>query len=414
MALSLYGTSAMANGEPEAKGPDNGPVASNIEKVKDLRVVSDSKKIVVTGAVNRAEVWLDNGKHSNTSNVDNYNYPSRLNLTGTGQFNEDITVGGTFELGFYQNSSLKNDVHHAQSNTESESNFPVRIAELFVNSFDWGKLSLGRGYMAAAFTAEETDLSGTRVISAGANVWRLAPGASFFNKTSDSNGQYFVYSNDRLNGVFAFVDSYHRHDRVRYDTPKYYGFMLSGSHGYQSSGDIFDIAGRFAGKFFGIKVAADVAFEHDHSIEDFHYRQFNGSIGVLFPLSTSGKENTGINLFFAAAHKDWEFPGQSDGKFLSGKIGYIDRFFSFGNTAFAADYAWSKGMNLACSDDDVTVIDPAFTYKGTAWGVFLVQTIDVVATEVYLGYREYKLKKINSIMRFDELQAVMAGARVKL
>lgn len=413
MAMLVSGSSAYANAGPVAKSDCCDELSARIKKLEERAVMSDTKKIMLSGAVNRAMLWLNNGENSNTAHVNNDNYNSRLNITGVANINDDMLVGGTFEIGFYQNTTLENDVHNAQSNDDSEKNFRDRIAELFLESKKFGKLSAGRGDMASAYTMEETDLSGTRVTASGANVWRLASGASFYNKTDSNNGQYFVEWDDNLGGVFSNVNGLERNDRIRYDSPKYYGFMLSTSHGYQSSGDLYDVALRFAGKFSGIKVAADTSYVRNHSVTDYHFRQVNGSVGVLFPVSMSHKADTGINLYFGAAHKDWDFDGQKDGHFYAGKVGYIDQFFTLGTTAFAVDYAWSKAMSLA-ADDGFVNIDPTFTNKGTSWGVFVVQNVDVVATQVYLGYRNYEFKKQNSTLRFKDIDAVVLGACVKL
>lgn len=413
LAISLSGTSAMANAGPVAKSNDD--LSLRIKKLEDRAVMSDTKKILLSGHVNRAMQWLSNGDKSNIAHVDNDNSASRLNLTGVANFNDDMVFGGTFETAFKQNTSDENDVRAAQSNSASEAEFRVRIAELFMDSKKLGKLTMGRGSMASDNTMEETDLSGTSVVANGANVWQMAGGASFFEKTSGTNQRYFVAGdNETFFGVFDDVDGLSRHDRVRYDTPKYYGFGLSASHAYQSSGNLYDVAARFAGKFSGIKVASAVAYSSNESITDSNYKQINGSVGVLFPVSMSHKENTGINLFFGAAKRDWKAAGVSGGKFYHAKIGYIDQYFSIGNTAIAVDFADSKDM-VRSSDDGFNNFVTDVRQRGKSWGVFLVQNVDVVATELYAGYRNFSYKRTgNTTLRFNDINAVMAGARVKL
>ncbi len=426
MAVFLTPTVVHANAGPEAQQSNCcDDLSSRIKKLEDHAVMSDTKKIILSGFLNKAAMWLDNGKHSNTAYVDNGNAESRLNLTGIANFNDDIAIGAVIEEGFSQNSTYSNDVHNAQTTAQSTKDFQIRIAEVFADSLSMGKVSLGRGSMASDFTMEETDLSGTRVVANGASVWKIAGGASFYQKNNGSNGQLFVETDlgSTNYSVFADVNGLDKHDRIRYDTPKYYGFQLSASHGYQSTGDLFDVAARFAGKFVGIKVVADLAYSNNQSIKttvatnpndagNYKYQQVNGSMGVLVPISMSNKPNTGINLFFGAANRDWFASGQKTGRFYHGKLGYIDNYVPLGNTAFSVDYAYSKNMARA-SNATFTALDPSVSISGKTWGLFVVQNVDVVASELYAGYRKYSVNRSDAL-RFDDIQAVMVGARVKL
>lgn len=420
LAVALSGTEALANAAPAAPAANCcDELSSRIKKLEDKAVMSDTKKIMLSGFINRAALYLNNGNRSNIAHVNNENADSRLNVTGVANFNEDMVFGATFETAFKQNTSGENEVRVADNNDTSERRFSIRKSELFVDSKKFGKLSMGRGSMASDDTMEETDLSGTRVVANGASVWQMAGGASFFDRINNQNGIFFVQADDESNfdGVFNDVDGLSRRDRVRYDTPKYYGFSLSTSHAYQNVGNAFDVAARFAGKFMGVKVAADLAYAVDQTNNavnlDLKFKQINGSIGVLFPVSMSKKEDTGINLFFAGAGRNWHAPGQRNGNYFHGKIGYVDSYFSIGNTAIAVDYAHTKNMIRAAVDGG-GALDLAVDNKGSSWGVALVQNIDAVATEVYAGYRNYEAKRTNSALRFKDIHAVMAGARVKL
>jgi predicted porin len=388
-------------------------IASRVKKLEDKAVLSGNQKIKLSGHLNRAALWLDNGHHSNVAYVDNDNSASRINLTGVANFNDDIDFGSVIEIGLMPNSSSKNDVHHAQSSHKSEQNFRVRIADVFMDNQKSGD-------MASYYTMSENDFSGTRVVADGANVWEIAGGASFSEKSTKRNRKYFIErdlgEHHHKSSVFANVDGLGRHDRVRYDSPKYYGFQLSTSHGYQSTGDLFDVAARFAGKFVGIRIGASLAYENDHSVRHYGYKQINGSLGLLLPLSLSNRQDAGISLSFAAAKRDWDAKLQRNGHFIHGKIGYIDRYFFFGNTAFAVDYADSKNITRAIADTRGSHnFAPTINQKGHSWGAFLVQNVDVVASELFAGYRNFTYKRsTSSRLRFHDIHAVMVGVRVKL
>lgn len=376
-----------------------------LERVKfleDKAVISDTKKIKLSGHVNRAALWLDDQVHSNLAHVDNDNSSSRINLTGTAGLNEDMTVGGTFEVEMKSNSNDINDVHEAQSNQNASKDIRIRKAELFFTSKSFGQLNMGRGRMASDGAMEDTDLSGTTVVALGASgPFELAGGARFTNKATNAK-----FTSARVSGIFDSADGLSRRDRIMYSTPTFYGFSIHTSHGYQDTGDLIDIAAKFAGKLMGTKIAAQIAIAKDQSSAGSEFELINGSIGALFPLSFSGKEDTGVNIFFATAHKNWDAVGRDDGHVYFGKIGLLDRFFTIGNTAVAVDLGTFHNMIL---DPTVGVDD-----RGKTWGLSFVQNLDVVATELYAGYRNYKFKRKHTTDRFNHIDAVMVGARVKI
>lgn len=400
---------AIANGDSDVTVDETEDCCEEIESLEERvqylenkAVESDSKKIVLKGQLNRELLWLNNKVNSNLAHVDNDASSSRINITGTANFNDDITVGGIFEIEFRPNSSALNDVHDAQTSAESQRSIRIRKTELFFKHIDFGQLNLGRGAMASDGTVEDTDLSGTTVIALGATgPLDLAGGARFTNKET---GDKFVDA--QLSAVFNSGDGLGRKDRILYATPSYYGFSVQTSHGYQDSGDLFDLALKFSAKFFGTKVAAETSIAKDQTTDGAEFELINGSIGALFPISFSGKKDTGFNIFFATAHKDWDATGYKNGHMYMGKVGLLDKYFTFGTTAFAIDRGNYYNMAL----DPVVGVK----YKGKSWGAFLVQKVDLVATELYAGYRNYKFERRNTGDRFNRIDAVVAGARVKL
>ena len=56
--------------------------------------------------------------------------------------------------------------------------------------------------------------------------------------------------------------------------------------------------------------------------------------------------------------------------------------------------------------------DPAATGdEFTSYGIFVVQKIDKIATELYLGVRNHELDRVGQ--NFDDIFAVLGGARIK-
>ena len=80
------------------------------------------------------------------------------------------------------------------------------------------------------------------------------------------------------------------------------------------------------------------------------------------------------------------------------KLGYIRSIFLVGASHFSIDYG--QYDNSVASGDE-----------GDTYGFQFVQPIPTWGTEFYFGYRNYELARPGA--SFDNLHAVLAGARVK-
>lgn len=408
-------------------------------KPSDQEAITDgnSLRLKLTGQVNRAVMWQDDGRNSATKHVDNDMQSSRINLTATGKLTDDMDVGATIEAQFSVDSSAQVDVrdHSSASSTGTWSN---RIMEVFFDSKRFGKVSAGLGSMASDGTMEDTDMSLTTVVANGSDVGRFAGGTVFFDKTLNgkwsntalaggANGLAVNEGVSSLNGsvgqFFNNADGLSRQNRIRYGTPEYYGFRMDLSHAYadnngnSSAGanpgrgnDMWDAALRYAGEIGCTKIAAQIAYVHDNTVAQLTsagaatnlvtgYDQVNGSIGVLFPV--------GISFMVAAANRDWDFRGAPDAKMYFAKLGYQHSFFEAGKTAFAIDFGNYERFTFK-----PTVQRNKF--RGRTYGAFMVQHLDRVATELYIGGRAYVLREKGvAPSRFKHVTAFMAGARVK-
>ncbi|MCB1497700.1 MAG: porin [Bauldia sp.] len=261
--------------------------------------------------------------------------------------------------------------------------FLTRKAEIFVDS-RLGKLWFGQGSMASDQTAE-VDLSGTTVIG-NSNVSDLAGGQLFAVKGGGLSG----FS---VKDVFTNLDGVGRKLRVRYDTPTFAGFTLSGSYGTQvipepTDVDEWDAALRYAGEFGAFRVAGAVAYS-GKGRERRPYGVYDGSVSLLHVPS-------GLSLTAASGHNDRK--DDSDRAYTYAKIGYQRDFFAVGATALSADVYSGSGIRIAHS-------------SGSSWGLQVVQNFDYCQTQLYLGYREYDYEDREA--GYKPLRALLTGARVK-
>ncbi len=356
---------------PKTKPLDATPVSRGI-------VTSRKDKVAVKlyGHINRGALFSDDGDETNLYNVDNANAQSRFGIRGIVNISENFAVGSHIELGL--NSNLSSAVDQNNKNTDFD--LTDRIIEMFLDDDRYGRLSIGQGHTATDGSSE-VDLSGTMMV--GYSEVSLIAGGQFF---FDKNAQ--VLSGTRVRNVFNNFDGLGREDRVRYDTPIFHGFQLSGSINNDDGGDA---AIRYSGKFGETLFAAAAAWASpDDQIPDVD-NQYNGSAAVLFDM--------GLNFAVAGGYRDLDGARSgNDATFAYGKVGYRRKFFSPGDTAFAVDFG--RFNDIAQNDDEADTI-----------GVQLVQHIEPWASEWYLGYRHYDLDRDNE--NFDNINVVMSGVRTK-
>ena len=118
--------------------------------------------------------------------------------------------------------------------------------------------------------------------------------------------------------------------------------------------------------------------------------QYDGSFSLLH-------EDTGLNLTLSAGLQERD--NQSDAGNLYGKLGWLTRFFSFGETAFEVDY--TRTQNQPTENDD-----------GYSVGAAAVQFFEEYGTDIYLLYRLYSLDR-DVEPEVHDINVVSIGARVK-
>lgn len=346
---------------------DQPPVAKMVTSGED-RI-----KLSISGQVHRAMSVADDGDKTDTYFVDPDSSNTRVRFVGTAKLSDDLTLGSRLEVALAPNESA--DVN--QEDQESGDFIDERYADLSLTSQRFGMLSLGKGDTSSNNSAE-VDLSGTDVIQY-ASVADIVGGLSLRRSSDDELTDITVGS------AFKDFDGLSRKSRLRYDTPKFYGFGLSGS---VISDRRWDSSLWWAGEGYGVKAAAAAAVAYLHE-DDADY-QYDGSFSVLH-------QATGLNLTFSAGTKDTD--NQSDPYNLWGKIGWLTSLNDFGKTAFGIDYGHSENV---ASDD----------YEGDTFGATVVQNFDDYGTQVYFQFRNFSLDTKDDA-NVSDINVGTVGARVK-
>jgi predicted porin len=330
-------------------------------------------KLSINGFVNRAVNIVDDGKNTEAYFVDIDDAESRVNFVGTAKINDDLTLGSRIELAIAPNKSG----NVSQENQEVDNIFEQRWTEASLLSKRFGKLSLGKGNVAAFGTAS-VDLSRTGVISYSSII--DTAGGMLFRQTSDDS-----LTDIRIGDAFNNFDGLLRKNRLRYDTPTFHGFHLSvGAFSEQR----YDGALWWGGQGYGFKAAAGAGITDVNKNDE--GLQYGGSFSILH-------EDTGLN--FTLSSGKLERDDQSDPYNFYGKVGWLKNFFPFGWTALAVDY--TRSVNLPTDSDDSYSI-----------GAVIVQSFEKYGMELYGLYRLHSLDREVEPSVHD-IGVVSIGTRVK-
>jgi len=360
--LTIFGLGT-ANAADPLVPPAPAPNANTIE-------------LKISGQVNRAVLWGDNGDDDEIFYTDNDNSGTRFRFVATGRLNDDVTAGATIELQFESNSStaIRFGANGGTGGTSATAAVGERIGEVWLNSASMGKLSLGQGNTASNGTAE-TDLSGT-----GLAQYSLGGGGN--EGLQFQTGGVIPAANSTIGSNFTNLDGGSRRDRIRYDTPTFAGFRLSAS---ASQGGRNDIALRYANQFAGAKLAASIGFQNASAVGATSER-LSGSVSVLL--------DNGFNLTFAAGDENRKVG--NDRNYFYGKVGFRTNSVSmYGKTSFSIDYYEGEDIGTATSG------------TSTSYGFGAVQNLDPIGAQMYLSVRNHELDN------FDDVFAVFTGMRIK-
>lgn len=336
-------------------------------------------EVKLSGQINRAMMWADNGNNDELFHVDNDNSSTRFRLVGSEKVSDWIEVGVVWESQFESNSSSSVDIGQDSDGTSA---FTERKLEAWFGS-QYGKLWIGQGDGAANGTSE-VDLSGTSVIMySGVND---TAGSITFKDSDDGNiGPGIPPTPVTIGDTRSNFDGLSRNDRLRYDSPEFFGATLSASI---TNGDAMELAGRWAGEFQGLgKIAAAVGIVDAGDRNDPSFQQIGGSISWLAPF--------GLNVTFAGGMREWS-DGTRDGDDsinLYTKVGY-----KWSIHAVAAEFGQTN--DLAAEGDESRNVGAA--YVVTPWS----------GVDFYATIRTYELER-DGVENIEDIGQIMVGTRVK-
>ncbi|MDF1716445.1 MAG: porin [Antarcticimicrobium sp.] len=329
------------------------------------------------GHLSPSYLSVDDGVNSYNEGADNSGSPSRIGFYLRQPFGPS-KFQFNFETSFALRGTGSLD-QGAAPNWVDWDRSDIRKID-FSLSGTYGTFSIGQGSMASDGLTG-ADQSGTG-LSATVATEDLA---SSFQFTTTAGALSGIEVGDAFNSLDGG-----RLGRVRYDSPSFNGFTFSASYGT----DIL--------KTGNDDKAYDVTLRYGKALGEF---DLDGALGVVWTDKATGTDTRDTVASFSALHSSGlnGTVGYGDrdtsGNYAYVKLGYKADLFAIGSTAVSLDFY---------SGDDL--VTPGS--ESESYGLAVVQNIDRLNMETYLGYREYSYED-TSATAYNDLTAVIFGARWK-
>jgi predicted porin len=320
----------------------------------------------ISGQVNRAIRFADDGQGSAVQHIDNGASNTRFRFQGS----EDI--GNGMKAGIYIETAVASNFgssHALKTGDGPDNAFTIRHSALFFSG-NWGKVSLG--HTSDAHDGRSfADLSNTWLVNevssftehGGAIAWRTSAGGTAGGTT--------------LGSAFGSFDG-GRRDVIRYDTPAMGPASAAVSIG---NNERWSVGGGLYTALGGGELSMAAGYTDTGGT--------SAAVDDFFSVSASYLFSQGTSLTLMYGESDATAAGIDPQQYYA-KLGH-----QWGNHAVSIHYGESEDISAAGEDNEF-------------WGVGWVYTMrkDI---ELYAGYNNYELDRAGS----EDIDMVLVGSRIK-
>jgi len=358
-------------------------------------MAAQAVKYKLSGQINRAVVFMDDGVQSDVRHEDNIASGTRVRLRGS----EDL--GNGMKVGFYWEFQTSSNPSNGGGNT---GNFPdansdgnqntaqIRHANVWFSG-NWGRLQIGQGD-GAANGAVEADLSGTAV--SGTYSGRTSFTAGIRWRTSNGGNLGGL----RAGQTFNSFDAFSRYDNIRYDSPALGPVVISGSIGNDNK---WEVVGRVNTALAGGQLSGAIFYGENDQGGTFGTgidSRYGGSVSYLF--------SQGTNITGHWAENEFEATGAPEGTSWSVKLGH-----KWGPHAVSIGYGEAEdvpGLTLLGAG----VGGANAETEDTGFNIGYVHSLKKANAELYASYFHQELDhNIVGLGSAEDIDVFVVGARVK-
>jgi hypothetical protein len=262
-------------------------------------VVASQKKVKITlyGQIAKVFGVVGDGETTTFKVGENGNTATRMGIDGRGKMTNDISVRTRMEFGVQSGNTGGGSQFVNQEGAASR--FSVRHLDLILSSKKFGAIWIGRGDTASNGTSEANTLGAIDTGRLGGTTASLI-GAY---RVLDENENQATRDRGSVGSFFNNFDGADRSNRIRYDTPTFFGFRAGASFLDKHN---FDTALWYNGKIAGTTIKAGAGFCHTRGAQSAGggacfgdgtnitaITKVNGSASVLTPIGLGGAFSAG-------------------------------------------------------------------------------------------------------------------------
>ena len=380
------------------------------ERIAELEATTARKgnrkvSLTISGWVNEAVFFWDDGRESNVYVATNSLEQSRFKFAGEAKITDGWSAGYVIEIGVWGSAYKGVDASTDDGKDNGVTNgLLVRKSNWFIKSKDLGKFTVGLDGTATYHLLDDANTTVTRnYADAEAAAVALASfkEVNTGNKWTDMMGGF--------NGATPGQSG--RRNVVRYDSPTIAGFVLTAAWGED---DMWDMALTYKGEVGDFKLTAKAGYGESTDPVTNKGRcavgtgdcQWWGVAGTIQHAPTgiyvyAGYGADSIDLKASQAGEDDE----SNTWFVQG--GIESKLVAIGKTTFFGEYR----------HDDVGISAKASSSDLNFWAAGVIQSIDNAAMDLYVIYRQAEgdvhLTKGAAKTELEDFDVLMTGARIQ-
>ncbi len=248
------------------------------ERVAELEATTARKgnrkvKLEVSGQVNEAFIWWDDGVESNAGVYTNDNARTRFRFKGDAKITDDVKAGFLLEIGIRGANSKRFDQEDvsgctntvpSQANPTPNCGLDVRHSVWYIDSKKYGRvwvgLTGGAGELVTEvnLAASKDVLKYSDIEDTGLGLFTRTAGGTRLATQSGTSGRTGLEWRQLIRGGGDQPGEGRRWNMIRYDTPEIFGFVGTVNFGED---DTWEAGLRYTNdKFHGFKLAAAIAY----------------------------------------------------------------------------------------------------------------------------------------------------------